>query len=162
MEQNIKNMDYERAKSKVTRYIEKMDALYKQYLKDIEKYDNEMIDSDEFEWFNRERALAFVRTWKIIRGMTPTQRNLLYAYGASDNNYDTFVRIFNGLGNKYNNNRTLTAVLVSAKRGLRGRYEKLYGKYELHNQPDEKTYRLRKRAEACRKCRAKKKSSVNQ
>ena len=105
-----------------------MDAKCRELKKDIKAYDLEILDSSEYEFFDREKAIRFIRMWNIIKKkITPTQRNMLCAYEVSNSNVQECLRIFNGSLCNLKNERTLTAMICKCKKNVRRKYDELYG-----------------------------------
>lgn len=128
MEKNIKNLEYDEAKKKISKYMSMMDAKCRELKKDIKGFDSDMFDSSEYEFFDREKALRFIRMWNIIKKkITPNQRNLLCAFAVSNSNVKECLKIFNGTVCNLKNGRTLTAMVCSAKKTVRRKYDELYG-----------------------------------
>lgn len=128
MEKNTKNMEYEEAKKKISKYMSMMDAKCRELKKDIQAYDSEILESEEYEYFDRDKALRFIRMWNIIKKkITPTQRNMLCAYEVSNSNVQECLRIFNGTLCNLKNERTLTAMICKCKKMVRRKYDEMYG-----------------------------------
>lgn len=128
IEKNIRNVEYEEAKKKITKYMSMMDAKCRELNRDVKAYDLEILDSTEYEFFDREKAIRFIRMWNIIKKkITPTQRNLLCAYEVSNSNVQECLRIFNGSLCNLKNERTLTSMICKCKKNVRRKYDELYG-----------------------------------
>jgi len=125
------NLEYEIGKGMVAAYIAKMDAICKEKREDIQEYDNEIIDSDRFEYFNREEAVKFVRMWEIITNdISIKDRNIICAAAACDNNLTECLNFFNGKGKSIKNTATLKVMLYNARVAVRNIYEEKYGNHE--------------------------------
>lgn len=124
------NLEYEIAKGKVNEYIETMNIECEALEENIKQYDNDMCDSTEFDYFDREKALRFVRTWKIINSnaITIAQRNLLCAFAACNNKLEPCLVFFNGKGKNIKNKRTLAVMIANARRAVVNKYNELYSK----------------------------------
>lgn len=122
------NLEYEIAKGTVSEYIENMDMECAALEENIRVYDNEIYDSGTFEYFDRNKALRFVRTWKIIKSdaITISQRNLLCAFAACNNKLTPCLVFFNGKGKNIKNKRTLAVMISNARKAVVNKYKELY------------------------------------
>lgn len=122
------NLEYEIAKGMVADYIETMNEECKATEQNIILFDNDMTDSTTFDYFDRDKALRFVRTWKIIQSdkISIARRNLLCAFAACNNKLTECLDFFNGKGKNIKNKRTLAVLISNARKAVTDEYNKLY------------------------------------
>lgn len=123
------NLEYEIGKGLVADYIETMERECQATKDMITEFDNDMLDSEEFDYFDRDKALRFVRTWEIIQSdsISIAQRNLICAFAACSNKLDECLAFFNGKGKNIKNKRTLAVLISNARKAVTKEYEKKYG-----------------------------------
>lgn len=123
------NKEYEIAKGIVADYIATMNEECEGLKEEIRLFDNDMFESEDFDYFNREKALRFIRTWEIIQSdaITIAQRNLLCAFAACNNKLDACLDFFNGKGKGIKNKRTLAVMISNARKEVTNKYKELYG-----------------------------------
>lgn len=126
------NLEYEIAKGIVSEYIDTMNKECEATEENIKLFDADMTDSTVFDYFNREKALRFVRTWRIIQSdkISIAQRNLLCAFAACDNKLAECLDFFNGKGKNIKNKRTLAVMISNARKAVTEEYNKLYKEYD--------------------------------
>lgn len=122
------NKEYEIGKGKVAEYINTMNEQCLTLKMELEAFDNDMFDSEKFDYFNREKALKFIRIWDIIQSdaITIAQRNLLCAFAACDNKLTECLDFFNGKGKNIKNKRTLAVMISNARKAVTNKYNELY------------------------------------
>lgn len=122
------NLEYEIGKGKVSEYIDTMNKRCSEIADEIKAFDKDMFNSDEFEYFNRDKQLKFIRMWNIIQSdaVTIAQRNLLCAFAACDNKLSDCLDFFNGKGKNIKNKRTLAVLISNARKAVTDKYNELY------------------------------------
>lgn len=123
------NLEYEIGKGLVADYIETMERECQATKNMITEFDNNMLDYDKFEYFDRDKAFRFVKTWDIIQSdsISIVQRNLICAFAACNNKLDECLAFFNGKGKNIKNKRTLAVIISNARKAVIKEYEKKYG-----------------------------------
>lgn len=122
---NTNNTKYTIAKEMVTEYIDKMDSLYEDKLKQIEDYKTNVIDEFD-EYFDYYKALKFVRTWDIIKNnLNPAEKNLVIASECAKD-YEECLSFFNG-GKAPKNIATLRVLICNARKKIREIYNQKWG-----------------------------------
>ena len=122
------NKEYEIGKGKVAEYIQTMDEQCAALREEVNAFDNDMFDDENFDYFNREKSMKFIRTWDIIQSdaITIAQRNLLCAFAACNNKLDECLDFFNGKGKGIKNKRTLAVMISNARKAVTEKYKELY------------------------------------
>ena len=122
------NKEYEIGKGKVAEYISVMDEQCATLKEDLKAFNNDMFDSEEFDYFNKDKAERFIRTWEIIQSdaITIAQRNLLCAFAACNNKLADCLDFFNGKGKNIKNKRTLAVMISNARKAVTDKYKELY------------------------------------
>lgn len=125
------NFEFEEGKGVIALYRENMQKIYDDYVSEINdikstrEYFLDELD-EELESYLK-RGLRFIHTWDIMMNdLEPSDRNLLLAMGATDNDYDEVLSYFNGRNCNVKNKRTLSVMVCKARRNLRELYKEKY------------------------------------
>ena len=126
----IDNFLFSEAKGAVKEYVAMMERRYNEVKQEYTDYMNAIYDDDpRFMWFNPDRALKFLRTWRILMDEAdPRDRNFVLVYLYCDTQYDKALEIFNGAGCSYKSTASLKILIWAARNNVRALYEKKYGK----------------------------------
>lgn len=121
MEKNIK---YEQGKRLLEKSIKQTD-MYVEWLKDMCKnYDENL---PEYTGFDYHQAIAYMRTWDIIKELPTDKKNLFIIYVACDFNYKNTLAIFNDIGKGYKNAATLRVMISNIRKQIKEIYKDRYG-----------------------------------
>ncbi len=129
----IDNFLYSEAKGAVQEYVAMMERRYNEVKQEYTDYMNAIYDDDpRFLWFNPDRAIKFLRTWRLIMDEAdPGDRNFVILYLCYEGDYNRILEVFNGAGCSYKSAASLKILIWAARKKVRELYEKKYGKGEI-------------------------------
>ena len=129
----IDNFLYSEAKGAVQEYVAMMERRYNEVKQEYTDYMNAIYDDDpRFLWFNPDRAIKFLRTWRLIMDEAdPRDRNFVILYLCYEGDYNRILEVFNGAGCSYKSAASLKILIWAARKKVRELYEEKYGKGEI-------------------------------
>ena len=126
----IDNFLYSEAKGAVQEYVAMMERRYNEVKQEYTDYMNAIYDDDpRFLWFNPDRAIKFLRTWRLIMDEAdPRDRNFVILYLCYEGDYNRILEVFNGAGCSYKSAASLKILIWAARKNVKELYEAKYGK----------------------------------
>lgn len=120
------NINYQEGKTKLEEYINEQTEIYQSYKATMKRYSETLFDLPEFEGFDYQQALLFIRTWDIIQELPTDKKNLFLTYCATGFNYKETLEVFNGK-RCYKNIATIRVLVSLIRKIIKDKYKEKYG-----------------------------------